>query len=62
MPQVLDPVTQHHIDRAADALAEEFVGLLSRETIARYITESTELLGDARVEDFLPVLVHRYVP
>jgi arsenate reductase (thioredoxin) len=57
---VVDPVTQHHIDQAADRLAEEFAGVFSQETIARYMTQSQEMLGDARVNVFVPVLVHRF--
>ena len=40
MPQALDPVTQHHIDQAAERLADEFAGVFSQETIARYMGES----------------------
>ena len=59
--EVLDPVTRAHVERAAEALQREFEGVFSRETIARYIAESTDLLGgDARVNVFVPVLVHRF--
>jgi arsenate reductase (thioredoxin) len=58
---VLDPVTRQHIERAADNLQREFAGIFSKETIERFITESTDLLGgEARVNVFVPVLVHRY--
>jgi len=60
MPQALDPVTQRHIDQAAVWLAEEFEGVFSRETIARYMAESQELLGEARVNLFVPILAHRF--
>jgi arsenate reductase len=60
MPQALDPVTQHHIDQAAERLAEEFAGIFSRETIARYMAESQDLLGEARINVFVPVLAHRF--
>jgi arsenate reductase (thioredoxin) len=60
MLETLDPVTRHHIEQAADRLAEEFAGVFSQETIARYIAESTDLLGEARINVFVPVLVHRY--
>jgi arsenate reductase len=58
--ETLDPVTLHHINQAADRLAEEFAGIFSRETIARYMSESTGLLGDANVNVFVPVLAHRF--
>jgi len=60
MPQALDPVTQHHVDQAADRLAEEFAGIFSQETIARYIAESLNLLEGARINVFVPVLAHRF--
>jgi arsenate reductase (thioredoxin) len=60
MAQALDPVTQRHIDQAADRLAEEFAGVFSQETIARYLAESTDLLGEARINVFVPVLAHRF--
>jgi arsenate reductase len=60
MPQALDPVTQRHIDQAAERLAEEFAGIFSQETIARYMAESRDLLGSARINVFVPVLAHRF--
>jgi protein-tyrosine-phosphatase len=60
MAQALDPVTQQHIEKAAERLAEEFAGIFSQETIARYMAESQELLGDAKVNVFVPVLAHRF--
>jgi arsenate reductase len=59
--EVLDPVTRQHVEKAADALQREFEGVFSRETIARCIAESTDLLGgEAKVNVFVPVLVHRF--
>jgi arsenate reductase (thioredoxin) len=59
--EVLDPVTRSHLERAAEALQREFEGMFSQETIARYISESTDLLGgEAKVNVFVPVLVHRF--
>ena len=60
MPQALDPVTEHHINQAADRLGEEFAGVFSQETIALYIAESRDLLGEARINVYVPVLVHRF--
>ena len=60
MPQALDPVTQHHINQAAERLADEFAGIFSQETIARYMSESTDLLGEAKINAFVPVLAHRF--
>ncbi len=58
--EILDPVTRQHVEQAAEALQREFEGVFSRETIARYIAESTDLLGDAKINVFVPVLVHRF--
>jgi arsenate reductase len=58
--EVLDPVTRQHVERAAEALQREFAGIFSQETIARYIAESTDLLGDAKINVFVPVLAHRF--
>jgi protein-tyrosine-phosphatase len=60
MPQALDPVTQNHVRRVTDGLVREFAGIFSRETIERYITESVELLGETKVNVFVPVLAHRF--
>ena len=58
--EVLDPVTRQHVERAAEALQREFAGIFSQETIARYIVESTDLLGGGKINVFVPVLVHRF--
>jgi arsenate reductase (thioredoxin) len=60
MTQALDPVTQHHVRQAAERLADEFRGIFSEETIERYIGDSLDLLGGARVNVFVPVLAHRF--
>ena len=38
----LDPATQNHLDNGVDALADEFAGIFSRETIQAYVDESLE--------------------
>jgi arsenate reductase (thioredoxin) len=60
LPQILDPVTQHHVDQAARALVSEFAGIFSDQTIGRYIAESVDLLGDSRINVYVPVLAHRF--
>jgi protein-tyrosine-phosphatase len=60
VPQILDPVTQHHVDQAAKALVNEFKGIFSEQTIARYIAESLDLLGDSKINVYVPVLAHRF--
>jgi protein-tyrosine-phosphatase len=60
MSQMLDPVTQHHVSQAAEALRDEFAGVFSQETIERNIAESVDLLGPSKVNVFVPVLAHRF--
>ena len=60
MAQILDPLTQHHVRQAATSLADEFRGVFSQETIERYIAESLDLLGGARINVYVPVLAHRF--
>jgi arsenate reductase (thioredoxin) len=56
----LDNVTQHHVRKLGEALADEFAGVFARETIERYITESADLLSMSKVQTFVPVLAHRF--
>jgi protein-tyrosine-phosphatase len=58
--EVLDPVTRRHVERAAEALQEEFAGVFSRETIARYIAESSDSLGQSAVTVYVPIFVERF--
>jgi arsenate reductase len=60
MSQALDPVTQHHVHQAASRLKREFEGVFSEETIERYIAESVDLLGNSKINVFVPVLAHRF--
>jgi arsenate reductase (thioredoxin) len=60
MTDMLDPVTRAHVERASDALQSEFAGTFSRETIARFIAESVDLLGESKINVFVPVLAHRF--
>jgi hypothetical protein len=62
VPETLDPVTRHHIDQAANRLAEEFAGIFSQKTIARYMAESTDLFGEAKINVFVPVLAQFLYP
>jgi arsenate reductase len=60
MSQMLDPITQNHVWKAAASLADEFAGIFSQETIERYIAESVDLLGGSKLNVFVPVLAHRF--
>ncbi len=49
-----------HFDRVVDTLAERFLGVHDRETVARVVNESrAHLEADARVTNYLPVLTSR---
>jgi hypothetical protein len=39
--EILDPLTRRHVERCAEVLQEEFAGVFSQETIARFIAESS---------------------
>ena len=60
MSETLDPVTLNHVRLTAERLADEFEGVFSFETIERYLAESLDLLGGARINVFVPVLAHRF--
>jgi len=55
-------LAQLHVIRSATArLEQEFAGIISPETIERYISENLDqFLGGARVTTFAPVLVERH--
>ena len=56
----LDQATKGHIERSLDVLAEEFSGIFSRETIDAYVEQSLDELADARLPDFIPLMVERF--
>ena len=60
MTETLDPLTRQHVEKAAEALEAEYAGIFSRETIARFIAESLDMLGDSKINVFVPVLAHRF--
>jgi protein-tyrosine-phosphatase len=60
MSEILDPVTRRHVDNLTKGLVHEFAGVFSEETIHRYISESVDLLGNSRINVYVPVLAHRF--
>jgi arsenate reductase len=57
----LSPVARQHVERAVDALVDEFGDQHSRETIERLMDDSVgQLVVRAQVDDFLPTLAHRF--
>jgi arsenate reductase (thioredoxin) len=57
----LDPLSRQTFATTIASLAEEFRGVFSLETIERYVDESIDRLSGARVVDFIPLFVHRFV-
>jgi arsenate reductase len=60
MPTELDQATRAHIQRSIEVLSEDFAGIFSRETINAYVEESLDQFSDARVEEFVPLMVERF--
>jgi protein-tyrosine-phosphatase len=56
----VDPVTRGHLERGLESLEDEFAGVFGPETIERYMAESVEGVGSARVKNFVPLFVHRF--
>ena len=56
----MDPVTRQTFASSIEALATEFRGIYSLETIERYVDEGVDRLAGARVVDFIPLFVHRF--
>jgi arsenate reductase len=58
--QPMDPISRQTFARSIEALAEEFRGIFSLETVERYVDESIDRMQGARVVDFIPLFVHRF--
>jgi protein-tyrosine-phosphatase len=57
----LSPVARQHIERAVDALVDEYGEVHSRDTVQEVMDDSVaQLVGRAEVDDFLPTLAHRF--
>jgi arsenate reductase (thioredoxin) len=56
----IDLITRGHLEKGLEALREEFAGTFSAETVERYMAESLQSLGGARLTDFVPLFVHRF--
>ena len=56
----VDLITRGHLDRGLAELRDEFAGTFSSETVERYMVESLEALGGARLKDYVPLFVHRF--
>src|ERR687896_1911401 len=56
----VDLITRAHLEKGLEGLREEFAGTFSPETVERFMAESLEALGGARLKDFVPLFVHRF--
>ena len=57
----MDPISRQTFARSIESLAGEFRGIYSPETVERYVIESIARLSGARMVDFIPLFVHRFV-
>jgi arsenate reductase len=58
--RVFDPETHQVIRKHAARLAEEFRGIFSTETVQRFVDEAVIGLAGSRVQDYVPLFVHRF--
>jgi arsenate reductase (thioredoxin) len=56
----VDLTTRGHLERGLEHLSDEFAGTFSPETVERYMAESLQGLSGARMQNFVPLLVHRF--
>jgi arsenate reductase (thioredoxin) len=56
----VDLITRGHLEKGLDKLRDEFAGTFSAETVERFMAESLEALGGARLKSFVPLFVHRF--
>ncbi len=60
MTTTLDPITRSRLAPEIEALAAQFEGTFGLETIERYLAESQDHFGSAKVQAFLPIFVRRF--
>jgi arsenate reductase (thioredoxin) len=56
----VDLIIRGHLERGLERLTDEFAGTFSGKTVERFMAESLEALGGARLKDFVPLFVHRF--
>jgi protein-tyrosine-phosphatase len=58
----ISPLLRSCLNVATDKLAADLCGVFSRETVARYLQESAELIGERPTvgPNFMPVIIERY--
>jgi arsenate reductase len=52
--------TRGHLEKGLVALRDEFSGVFATETIERYMAESLDKIGSARIENFVPLFAHLF--
>ncbi len=62
MPIEMSPLLRQCLDATVAELADEFRGVFSGETVARYVAASYAQIGDSRTvgPNFLPVIIERF--
>jgi len=55
-----DRVLDDHLHSVAARVTDEFSGVFSTETIARFLEESRDQFIDAPIKDFVPVMVEKF--
>ena len=58
--EYLDPATRRRVEHDLQELNAEFRDIFAAETIERYLAESVDDLGAARIQTYLPIFVHRF--
>jgi arsenate reductase (thioredoxin) len=56
----VDLITRGHLEKGLARLRDEFAGTFSAETVERFMAESLEALGGARLKNYVPLFVHRF--
>jgi arsenate reductase (thioredoxin) len=56
----VDLIVRGHLQKGLERLRDEFAGTFSAETVERFMAESLEALGGARLKDYVPLFVHRF--
>jgi hypothetical protein len=60
MPLQLEPLTSERLAAEVEALTTQFEGVYSRETIERIVEESLGRFSEAHIQQYLPLLIHRF--
>ena len=56
----VDLITRGHLEKGLAGLRSEFEGIFSPQTVERFMAESLESLAGSRLNDFVPLFVHRF--